>query len=496
MGTDLPGGNTQKRLAAEAEASAVERDLIAALMDEALGLRAKALDERAFALAEGEARLRQREESVWARKDAQRVIDIAIAELETHNAELRAANEKLIMATLNAQELRDAAQAARRRQEEFLAMLAHELRNPLGPIITAVGLLSRLGAKPVPEAVLGMIRRQVQQMVRLLDDLLDAARVTEGKVTLQISQIDVADFIQQAVETCRDLIAAKGQRLSIDLPDESLAMNGDPARLVQVVTNLLQNAAKYTGDGGEIKIGASRQGDKIVLRVRDSGIGISPETLPHVFDLFVQDQRGLSRSEGGLGIGLTVVRRMVDLHGGVIEAFSKGRDQGSEFVVTLPGVDRRSAVRPTPLAAVTLAPTATRILVVEDNVDAGDALAELLRISGHEVEVARDGFAGIARFEQSRPRVVLCDIGLPGINGYEVAQRMRSSRHEPRPALIAITGYGDQQASERALAAGFDRHVVKPVNPDALLRLVESAVSAEDWPASSPGTTRHGSLLS
>jgi len=465
-------------------------------MDQALNLRAKALDERAFALAEGEERLRQQQEAVWARKDAQRVIDIALAELEVHNAELRAANEKLVMATLTAQELREAAQTASRRQDEFLAMLAHELRNPLAPISTAVELLAKLGAKPVPEAILGMIRRQVQHMVRLLDDLLDASRVTEGKVTLQPSWTAVADFIQQAVEASRDLIAAKDQRLSLDLPATPLFMDGDPARLVQIVTNLLRNSAKYTGQGGQISISARRQGNKVVIRVRDNGMGISPEALPYVFDLFVQDQRALSRSDGGLGVGLTVVRRMVDLHGGTVEAYSEGREQGSEFVVTFPSVDRRNEVSVLPTAVATLAPTATSILVVEDNVDAGEALAELLRMSGHHVEVALDGFAGLAIFEQSRPRVVLCDIGLPGINGYEVAQRMRSSRHEPRPSLIALTGYGDQQASERALAAGFDRHVVKPVNPDALLRLIDSALWAEDWAASGSGQiTSHGSLL-
>ena len=465
------------------------------ILDQALDLRATALEVRAAGLDEEEKQLRRRESAVWLREDAQRLIDIAVAELEAHNVELTAANEKLIMATLAAQELREAAQTASRRQDEFLAMLAHELRNPLAPISTAVELLSMLGAKPVPATLLAMIRRQVQHMVRLLDDLLDASRVTEGKVALQVRRVAVAEFIQQAVETTRDLIRTKEQRLALDLPATPLYMSGDPARLVQIVSNLLQNSAKYTPRGGDISISARQDGDKIVLRVRDNGMGISAKALPHVFDLFVQDERALSRAEGGLGIGLTVVRRMVELHGGAVEAHSKGRDQGSEFAVTFPSTGRVEEAEPSATAVAFLAPTPTSILVVEDNVDAGDALAQLLRLSGHDVEVALDGFEGIGRFDESRPRVVLCDIGLPGINGYEVAQRMRTRRHEPRPAIIAITGYGDTQASERAFAAGFDHCVVKPVNPEALLRLIDSALLAEDGPASGHGLiTSHGSL--
>lgn len=496
MSTNLSGDDAKERLAAEAGASSAERTPRSDLMDRALNLRAKALDERAAALAEGEQRLLQKQEAAWAGRDAQRVIDSAHAELEVHNTELRGANEMLVMATLTAQQLREAAQAASRRQEEFLAMLAHELRNPLAPLTNAVELLARLGTKPVPEAIVDMIRRQVRHMVRLLDDLLEASRVTEGKVTLQPRRTAIADFIHQAAETCRDLIAAKGQRLSLDLPETPLFVDGDPARLVQIVTNLLQNSAKYTGQGGDISVIVRQQGDKIVLRVRDNGMGISAEALPHVFDLFVQDGRALSRSEGGLGIGLTVVRRMVGLHGGTIEAYSGGRDQGSEFVVTLPSVDGKNEVDGVLAPVPTPVPTATSILLVEDNVDAAEVLAEVLRLSGHHVEVALDGFAGIAIFEQSRPRVVLCDIGLPGMTGYELAQRMRSCGHEPRPALIALTGYGDQQSCERARAAGFDRLVVKPANFDALLRMIDAALREQDWATSEFGPlTSHGSLI-
>lgn len=487
--SELPEGDAAARISArstaEAQASSAEEHAsIIRIMDQALDLRETALEERVAALDEKEDKLRQRETATWLREHAQRLIDIAVTELEVHNSELITANEKLVMATLTAQELREAAQTASRRQDEFLAMLAHELRNPLAPISSAVELLSKLGAKPVPEQLLGMIRRQVQHMVRLLDDLLDASRLTEGKVALQSRRVAVAEFIQQAVETTRDLIAKKDQRLALDLPATPLYMAGDPARLVQIVSNLLQNSAKYTPRGGGISISARQEHDRIVLRVRDNGMGISAKALPHVFDLFVQDERALSRAEGGLGIGLTVVRRMVELHGGFVEAHSEGRDQGSEFVVTFPSAGRVDEAELSPMAVATLSPTPTSILVVEDSVDAGEALAQLLRMSGHDVEVALDGLEGLGRFDESRPRVVLCDIGLPGINGYEVAKRMRTRQHEPRTAIIAITGYGDAQASERAFAAGFDHYVVKPVNLEALLGLIHSALRADNGPAS------------
>ena len=433
------------------DAKVEEREAWARLLDQALGERASTLEARASAL------------------DA----------LQAHNDELRGVNERLVIATLAAQELRDEAQAAQRQQEEFLAMLAHELRNPLAPIRTAVELLDRLDGQPVPKAVLQVVRRQVDQMVRLLDDLLDASRVTHGKVVLQRRAVAVTEFLEQAIETCAVALAGKHQRLELDLQSAPPFIDGDPVRLTQIMSNLLHNAVKYTQEGGHIAVSVRQQGDLAVIRVRDNGIGISPEALPIVFDLFAQDARTLSRAQGGLGIGLTVVSRMVELHGGTVEARSGGRDQGSEFIVTLPCIERAAAPDRVIEIVADPAPGPARILVVEDNIDAGDILAELLRLSGHDVTLARDGEAGLEEFDRTRPQIVLCDIGLPGIDGYEVASRMRARGFVQRPSIIAITGYSSEKASEKAVDAGFDEYVIKPVDPNALLRLVDATLRFE-----------------
>lgn len=438
------------------------------------------LQARALRLDEREAFLRTMHDTVEARaqaiEDAQRLVDVTRTELEAQNNELRQVNARLVMATLTAQELREAAQTARRRQDEFLAMLAHELRNPLAPISAAVEILARLDGKAIPDQLLDMVRRQVQHLVGLVDDLLDISRVTEGKVVLQRKPTAVADIVQQAVDTCRHEMASRNHRLDLELGPEVLFVDADPVRLTQVVTNLLHNAAKYTPHGGEISLGVRRQGEHVEVRVRDNGVGIAAEALPHVFDLFVQEERPLNRSQGGLGIGLTIVRRMVEMHGGSVEARSDGRDAGTEFIVSLPLVEppREPSSTPHPVGAP--APTPARILIVEDNADAGAVLADLLRLSGHEVDVAPDGPSGLEHFEQMQPQVVLCDIGLPGLDGYEVVALMRKAHHEPRPALIALTGYGGPTNVDRALRAGFDYHVCKPVNPEAVLRLIDSAI--------------------
>ena len=437
----------------------VEREAWSRLLDQALGERASALEARASAL------------------DA----------LQAHNDELLGVNERLVIATLAAQELRDEAQAAQRRQDEFLAMLAHELRNPLAPIRSAVELLDRLDGQPIPKKLLQVVRRQVEQMARLLDDLLDASRVTHGKVILRRRATAVTDFVQQAIETCADAVAVKHQRLRLDLQSAPLFIDGDPLRLTQIMSNLLQNAVKYTQDGGDIAISVRQQGNVAVIRVRDNGIGISPEALPIVFDLFAQDSRTLSRAQGGLGIGLTVVSRMVELHGGTVEALSGGRDQGSEFIVTLPCIERTPAPDPVVEIVADPAPGPARILVVEDNVDAGDILVELLRMSGHDVTLARDGESGLEEFDRTRPQIVLCDIGLPGIDGYEVAARMRARGLVQRPSIIAVTGYGSEKASEKAVDAGFDEYMIKPVDPNALLRLVDATLRFEAARRERPG---------
>jgi signal transduction histidine kinase/ActR/RegA family two-component response regulator len=422
-------------------------------------------------LARREAAVRLREEDVQRR-------EAATVALGSHVDELRQANEKLVLATLAADELREQAQLAQRRQDEFLAMLAHELRNPLAPIRMAVETMARSDPAPAVARMLDIIRRQVSHMVRLVDDLLDISRITRGQVVLQKRVLPIDEFVTSAVETCREQMARRRQTLSIDLPRESVHVEGDAVRLSQVVCNILQNASKYTPEGGRIALRASVKGRNVEIVVADNGEGISAATLPHVFDMFVQDERTLGRAQGGLGIGLTVVRQMVELHGGTVEARSDGLGAGSEFIVTLPIVDLSSSERRLPMSAVDLDLTSAapaRILVVEDNPDAGQTLAQLLRDCGHEVDVALDGAGALNLFTRSQPEVVLCDIGLPGMDGYQVASQMRARQHGQPPMLVALTGYGTGPDVARASKAGFDHHLVKPADPQQLLALILAA---------------------
>ncbi|MET3493431.1 hybrid sensor histidine kinase/response regulator [Variovorax boronicumulans] len=424
------------------------------------------------AVAKREHAVREREEQLGAREQTQ-------SHAEERSGNLREANEHLVMATLQAQELKDAALLAKQRQDEFLAMLAHELRNPLAPIRSAVALLDHLDAvHPTLSVIRKVVGRQVEHMARLLDDLLDASRVTSGKVTLQRRPTRVDDFVEQAVETNRGIIDTQRHRLTLDMPPDALYVDGDPTRLAQIVSNLLHNAAKYTPEGGAIRVSTRPVENKVEIRVADNGSGISAGTLPTVFDLFRQEDRLLNRSQGGLGIGLTIVRSMVELHGGTVQAHSAGLGEGSEFVVTLPRieepvVDPVVELRPVP-AAVPI-----RILLVDDNADAALLLAMLLRISGHEVEVAADGPAALEMFEQQRPQVMLCDIGLPGMNGYQVASRIRERNDTPKPVLIALTGYDAPSDRVQSVAAGFNHHVAKPVDFYQLLRLIDSTQGEE-----------------
>ncbi len=454
------------------------------------------LRERMQALAKREAAAGAWADSARVREEEQRVDAAAKAELDIQNSELRQANEHLVLATLEAQELREAAVAARKRQDEFLAMLAHELRNPLGPIRNSVEILFRLPeTQPAPRPVLAIIRRQVELMARLLDDLLDAARVTQGKVVLLRRPTEVSEFIRRAVETTSESISGRHQDLKLELPDQPLYVDGDAVRLAQVLANLLQNASKYTQDGGVIGLRATGQPGSVVIRVIDNGEGITAKMLPHVFDLFAQDERTMARSYGGLGIGLTIVRRMVELHGGTVAARSDGPGQGSEFIVTLPRIEPDKVAESAPLAVEGSAPVSARVLCIEDNVDAAEGLSMFLRSSGHQVEVALDGQTGLELFDQLKPDVVICDIGLPDINGYEVARRMRERRPSRSPTMIALTGYGRAEDHERTLAAGFEHHLVKPANPGALLRLIDSAIRAQEWAESARGAlSRPGSF--
>ena len=368
------------------------------------------------------------------------------------------------------QELRD----ADRRKDEFLAMLSHELRNPLAPILNAVEILNQTGIDDyeVMSKYRTVIARQVQHMKRLLDDLLDVSRVSQGKIQLQKQSVELGGLLLQAVEVSRPLIADKRQQLSVALALDMLPLHADPTRVVQVFANLLNNAAKYTDPGGHITLTVGVEGREAVVKVRDDGTGMTADLLPHAFDLFVQETRSLDRSQGGLGIGLTMVRTLVKMHGGTVRAFSDGPGHGSEFVVRLPLAVPPAVpeAREAPVSAKIGTGSALRVLVVDDNADAAQALQHLLKLLGHDVMMAHDGPGALAVAAQLRPDLVLLDIGLPGMDGYAVAERLRAAGHE-KASLVALTGYAQDDDLRRSSNAGFDRHMVKPVDVGALRRL-------------------------
>ncbi|HTU16905.1 MAG TPA: response regulator [Gemmataceae bacterium] len=376
-------------------------------------------------------------------------------------------------------------QEADRHKNEFLSMLAHELRNPLAPIRNAVQLLRLRGAKePEAAALHEMIDRQVMQLVRLVDDLLDLSRITRGKIHLQMEYVEVGSVVARAVETSRPLIDARKHELTVALPPEPLLVRGDPVRLAQILSNLLNNAAKYTEEGGRIQLLAERSNDTVTFHVRDNGVGIPPDMLSSIFELFTQVDRSLDRSQGGLGIGLTLVHKLVEMHGGRVEAFSEGPNQGSELVVHLPleGAEPAAmAVSPvlsggtgvSPVGGTGISPIGhRRVLIVDDNADAARSLAMLLEIGGHETRLCYDGQTGLAEAEAFRPEVVLLDIGLPELDGLEVARRLRALELSPRPMLVALTGYGQADDVRRSQEAGFDHHLVKPADPQTLTALL------------------------
>jgi PAS domain S-box-containing protein len=361
-----------------------------------------------------------------------------------------------------------------RRKDEFLAMLAHELRNPLAPIRNAVQIFRGKGL-PVPELqwATEVIDRQVHQMTRLVDDLLDVSRITRGKVELRKELVDLGTVVSNAVEASRPLIEKWGHELTVTIPPQPIRLEADPTRLAQVFLNLLNNAAKYTDPGGRIGLSAERLDDHVAVRVKDNGIGIPIEMLPRVFDLFAQVDRTVERSEGGLGIGLTLVQRLVQMHGGTVEAHSDGPGQGSEFVVRLPTAKeiptaRAGTTGPEQLAA----PSGRRILVVDDNRDAADSLGMLLRMMGNEVHTAHDGLEAVGAAAAFHPDVILLDIGLPKMNGYEVARRIREQQSGQRVLLVALTGWGQEEDRRRTQEAGFDHHLTKPVEFNALEKLL------------------------
>ncbi len=376
----------------------------------------------------------------------------------------------------NARLYRDIQQADRHKNE-FLSMLAHELRNPLAPIRNAVQIL-RLKCAHDPELtqIRDLIDRQVQQLIRLVDDLLDISRITRGKIRLQTEPVDVATVVTRAVETNRPLIDTRRHELTVTLPVESLRVEGDLVRLAQVLGNLLNNAAKYTEDGGHIWLTAERDGTEAVLRVRDTGVGIPPDMLASIFELFTQVDRTLDRSQGGLGIGLTLVRRLVEMHGGRVQVHSEGPGQGAEFVVRLPALvgERRSVATANGIVSSLARCGPVRVLVVDDNHDAADSLALLLRLGGHEVRICHDGATAVAVAAADRPRLVLLDIGLPGMDGYAVARQLRQLPELAGTVLVALTGYGQAEDVRRSHEAGFDHHLVKPADPETLVNLFAS----------------------
>jgi PAS domain S-box-containing protein len=375
----------------------------------------------------------------------------------------------------------EALKLADRRKNEFLAMLAHELRNPLAPIRNAVQLLRRLGPQdPQLQHARDVIERQTQHMARLVGDLLDTARITRGKITLRREPLELMHVIGRAMETSRPLIEARRQHLAVSLPKEPVRLRGDVIRLAQVVSNLLSNAAKYTEEGGHIWLIADVEQGEIVVRVRDDGMGIPAAFLPYIFDLFTQAERSLDRSQGGLGIGLALVRSLVELHGGRVQAFSSGPGMGSEFVIYLPllteEIREPEVGRAVPRHSGLMPSAHHRVLVVDDNIDSAESMALLLKLGGHEVQLAHDGQAALDIARMFQPNVVLLDIGLPRMDGYEVARRLRNDPALQKTVLIALTGYGQAEDRRQSKMAGFDHHFIKPVDPEALEALINSMV--------------------
>ena len=373
---------------------------------------------------------------------------------------------------------REQAERATRARDEFLAMLGHELRNPLSAVRSAISVARLDGERR--ERALEIATRQSETLRRLVDDLLDAARITRGKVTLKKRPVPFSALVTRAVDATRPLVAERGHKLAVALPPAEVLVDVDEIRFEQVLTNVISNAARYTDPGGRIEIVASIDGADAVCRVRDDGIGIAPESQATIFDLFVQAGRGLDRVQGGLGIGLTLARTLIELHGGSIALHSDGIGKGSEFILRLPLPAQPDAGDRPDERATADAATGARVLLVEDNPDTADSMVLLLEMLGHRVDLAPDGASALALAAARIPQVMLVDIGLPDIDGYEVARRVRANAALASVVLVALTGYGQREDRERAFAAGFDHHFVKPVDPDELNAFLVRCRSARD----------------
>lgn len=372
----------------------------------------------------------------------------------------------------------EALREAGRRKDEFLAILAHELRNPLAPLRTGLEIMRLAkGDAGRIEQVRAMMERQIDQMVSLVDDLLDLSRISRGRVQLERRTLDLASVIRGAVESCERILRQQDHELTLSLPAEAVCVFGDSTRLIQAVGNLLTNAAKYTESGGKVGVGLVRENNQAVISVRDNGVGIPADMLEEVFELFRQVGSGVNRSQGGLGIGLTVVRQLVELHGGTIEARSEGPGKGSEFTIRLPASQATAAAQ-APDGERNASRTSRRILVVDDNQDAASSLSTMLELGGHSMRVAYDGQQALKIAAEHRPEVVLMDLGMPNLNGYEAARRMREEPWGRDALLVAVTGWGQQADRAASEQAGFDYHLVKPVDPEA----VQALLSALDGP--------------
>ena len=396
------------------------------------------------------------------------------ASLQRANAELERANRSLQIEVAERTRAEQALQQADRNKDEFLAMLAHELRNPLAPILNALQLMRMQPSASQSQWAQEVIQRQLASLTRLVDDLLDVSRITRGKITLTRQPLSVATLITRAIETIEPLIQVRQHQLTLSIPPETLWVDGDPTRLTQALGNVLGNAAKYTDRGGRIELICDRQGSEVEIRVRDNGIGIPAELLPRIFDLFTQLDRRPDDSVGGLGIGLALVRRLVEMHGGNVTALSNGEGAGSEFVIRLPLLAEAASCAEDPLVAQECETLSIprRILLADDNADALESLATVLRLRGHQVFSAPNGAIALETAARHIPEVALLDIGMPLLDGYEVARRIRAESWGKGVKLVALTGWGQESDRVRSQAAGFDTHLVKPLDLDKLTRLL------------------------
>ena len=386
-----------------------------------------------------------------------------------------AASVFLVLLTAALRDARQRSEVADRRKSEFLATLAHELRNPVAPIRNSLAIMRRTPHDPEKiKQSRRVLERQVDHLSRLIDDLLDVGRIAANRLELRLEPLDLATPLQGAVEFTSTLFRDKGHVLSVAPPSEPLYLNGDSVRLTQVFGNILKNAAKYTAPGGRISVSAERQDNEAVIRVRDNGCGIAPADRAVIFETFVRLEQGPSAVTDGLGIGLSLARRLVEMHGGRIDVHSDGVGKGSEFSVHLPVLSERPVLRAeAPEQAESGSGTGARILVVDDNHDSADTLGALLQLAGYSVEIAYDGASSLAAADQFHPQAVLLDIGMPEMDGYAVASQLRRRPDGDKTLLVAITGWGQPSDKQQALAAGFDHHLTKPVNPTTLLDLLD-----------------------